>query len=83
MNQQQQRNAQPVGAPRTPQSPEEALRMVEVVPVRSDIFLAWMRRLAPAPSQFCGAVYAEMEQLLGEAINAAAERVAASETDGG
>jgi len=38
----------------------------------------WINRLAPVPSQFGGAVYAGMEQVLAEAINAVAERQVAS-----
>lgn len=57
-----------------PQTPEEALRMVRMVEVPIDTYLAWMNRLAPVPSQFGGAVYAGMDQLLGETINAVAAR---------
>jgi hypothetical protein len=50
--------------------------MMKVVEVPIDTYLLWMNRLAPVPSQFGGAVYAGMDQLLGEAINALAERQA-------
>ena len=63
---------------RLPQTPEEALRTIKSIEVPTELYLMWINRLAPVPSQFGGAVYAGMEQVLAEAINAVAERQVAS-----
>jgi len=68
MNQDQQ----DVGSGRPPQTFAEALQIVKVIPVPAEVYVAWMRRLAPVPSQFAGGVYDSMDQLLASAIAAAA-----------
>jgi hypothetical protein len=69
MNQDQQQGGSPT---KPPQTLNEALQMVKVVPVPIDVYLGWMRRLAPVPSQFAGGVYDGMDQLLTATISAVA-----------
>ncbi len=46
--------------------------MLKSIEVPTELYLRWMNRLGPVPSQYGGAVWASMEELLGAAIDSAA-----------
>ena len=71
MNTEQHQNT---AAPRAPQTLDEALQLVDTIAVPTGLYLTWMRRLAPVPSQYAGGVYDSMDQLLASAIAQAAEQ---------